>query len=129
MEVGGKVALDQGVIGGLLANVVRIPSEIPFEVSGNIDKPNVKIQSIGSSDGGGIKIPGLNKLEEKVPGVGNLLKGILGGGSSGSSGSSGAPAPPTQSGGSEPPAQQPPSQQQQPPANPAEQLIRGLLGG
>lgn len=126
MDVGGKVALDQGVIGGLLANVVRIPSQIPFQVSGNIDKPNVKIQSIGKSDGGGIQIPGLNKLEEKVPGVGNLLKGILGGGSSGSSGST---APPSQSGGSEPPAQQPPSQQQQPPANPAEQLIRGLLGG
>jgi len=128
MDVGGKVALDQGVIGGLLANVVRIPSEIPFQVSGNIDKPNVKLQSIGSSDGGGIKIPGLNKLEEKVPGVGNLLKGILGGGSSGSSGSSGSATPPAQGGGSQPPSQQPPSQQQ-PPANPAEQLIRGLLGG
>lgn len=128
MDVGGKVALDQGVIGGLLANVVRIPSQIPFQVTGNIDKPNVKIQSIGSSDGGGIRIPGLNKLEEKVPGVGNLLQGILGGGASGSGGSSGSATPPSQGGGSEPPAQQPPSQQQ-PPANPAEQLIRGLLGG
>lgn len=125
MDVGGKVALDQGVIGGLLANVARIPNEIPFQVSGNIDKPNVKIQSIGTSDSGGIQIPGLNKLEEKVPGVGNLLKGILGGGSSGSSGST---TPPSQGGGTEPPAQQPPSQQQQP-VNPAEQLLRGLLGG
>lgn len=122
MDMGGKVALDQGVIGGLLANVARIPSEIPFQVSGNIDKPNVKIQSIGTSESGGIKIPGLDKLEQKVPGVGNLLKGILGGGSGSSSGSS---APPSQS--SEPPAQQPPSQQ--PSSNPAEQLLRGLLGG
>lgn len=126
MDVGGKVALDQGVIGGILANIVRIPSEIPFNVSGNIDKPNVKLQSIGSADGGGIKIPGLEKLDKKAPGVGGLIQGILGGGSSGSS-SSGTSTPPSQGSGTEPPAQQPPAQQ--PPANPAEKLIRGLLGG
>lgn len=125
MDVGGKVALDQGVIGGILANVVRVPSEIPFQVSGNIDKPNVKIQSIGSSDGGGIQIPGLKKLDEKVPGVGGLIQGIIGGVTGGSSGSS---SPPSQSGGSAPPAQQPPSQQQKP-VNPAEQLLKGLFGG
>lgn len=125
MDVGGKVALDQGVIGGILANVVRIPNSIPFQVTGNIDKPNVKIQSIGAADGGGIQIPGLKKLEEKIPGVGGLIQGILGGGSSSSSGSS---TPPSQGGGSEPPAQQPPAQQQQP-VNPAEKLLRGLLGG
>lgn len=124
MDVGGKVALDQGVIGGILANVVRIPSDIPFNVSGNIDKPNVKLQSIGSAEGGGIKIPGLEKLDKKVPGVGGLIQGILGGGSSGSSGTT---APPSQGSGTEPPAQQPPAQEA--PANPAERLIRGLLGG
>lgn len=129
MGVGGKVALDQGVIGGLLANVVRIPSEIPFEVTGNIDKPNVKIQSIGSGGSGGVQIPGLDKLEKKAPGVGGLIQGILGGGSSGSSGSSssGSSTPPAQDSTSEPPAQQPPAQQQ--PSNPAEKLLRGLLGG
>lgn len=130
MDVGGKVALDQGVIGGILANVVRIPSSIPFQVTGNIDKPNVKIQSIGSTDGGGIRIPGLKKLEEKVPGVGGLIKGILGGGTGSPSGSTSTP--PSQDGGSEPPAQQPPAQQppaQQPTTNPAEKLLRGLLGG
>ncbi len=125
MDVGGKVALDQGVIGGLLANVVRIPSEIPFHVSGNIDKPNVKLQSIGSSESGGIKIPGLEKLDKKVPGVGGLIQGILGGGSGNSSSSQ--TAPPSQGTGSEPPAQQPPAQQ--PSSNPAEKLLRGLLGG
>lgn len=131
MAVGGKVALDQGVIGGLLANVVRIPSEIPFEVTGNIDKPNVKLQSIGKGSGGGVQIPGLDKLEKKAPGVGGLIQGILGGGSGGSSGSSSgssAPPPPSQGTTSEPPAQQPPAQQQQP-ENPAGKLLRGLLGG
>jgi len=124
MNIGGNVAVDQGILGTLLANVARVPSKIPFQVTGDIDKPNVKIQSFtgaNSAGGGGIKIPGLDKLEKKAPGVGSLLQGILGGGGS-------APqqtAPPTQ-GGSEPPPQQPQPQQQQQQINPGD-LLRKLL--
>ena len=125
MNIGGNVSVDQGLLGSLLANVARVPSKIPFQVTGDIDKPNVKIQAFtgaNSAGGGGIKVPGLDKLEKKVPGVGNLLQGILGGGSS-------APqqtAPPTQ-GGSAPPPQQPqPQPQQQQQINPGD-LLRKLL--
>ncbi len=122
MNIGGNVSIDQGILGTVLSNVARMPSTIPFQVTGDIDKPNVKIQSFtgaGSAGGGGIKIPGLDKLEKKAPGVGGLLQGILGGGS--------APkqtAPVPQS-GNEPPAQQP-QQQQQKKLDPAD-LLRKLL--
>ncbi len=124
MNVGGTVAVDQGLLGAVLANVAKIPSKIPFQVTGDIDKPNVKIQSFsgaGSAGGNGIAVPGLEKLEKKIPGVGNLLQGILGGGSSTQQT---APAPQT---GTTPPAQQQPQpqqqqQQQQQQINPADLL-------
>ncbi|MBO6521176.1 MAG: AsmA family protein [Rhodospirillales bacterium] len=136
MNIGGKLAVDQGILGAVLANVARLPSEIPFQVTGNIDKPNVKIQSFSgaaSQGGSGIKIPGLDKLEKKAPGVGGLLQGILGGGSgSGSSGTTQS-APPSQTdsttGGSAPPSQSPPSQsapQQQQKINPTD-ILKKLL--
>ena len=135
MNVGGNLAVDQGLVGTLLANVARIPSKIPFQVTGNIDKPNVKIQSFGgsASEGGeGIKIPGIDKLEKKAPGVGSLLQGILGGGSTKQQAPAPQPSanePPPQTGsgsssGSAPPAQQQQPQQQQDPIN---QLLRGLI--
>lgn len=129
MNVGGEVSVDQGLLGAVLANVARVPSRIPFQVTGDMDKPNVKIQSFGggSAGGTGIKIPGLDKLEQKVPGVGGLLQGILGGGSSGSTTPS---APPTQgsTGGSEPPPQQPQPQQQQKQVIDPARLLKGLFG-
>lgn len=121
MNVGGTVAVDQGLLGAVLSNVARIPTKIPFQVTGNIDKPNVKIQSFsgaGSAGGQGIAIPGLDKLDKKVPGVGGLLQGILGGGSAAGQA---APAPQSETSGSTPPAQQPAPQQQQK-INPADLL-------
>lgn len=129
MNIGGDLAIDQGLVGTVLANIVRVPSKIPFQVTGDIDKPNVKIQSFtgSTSQGGeGIKIPGLDKLEKKAPGVGNLLQGILGGGSAQQQQ---APAPttnePPSQDGTTPPAQEPVPQQQQ--QNPINQLLRGLI--
>lgn len=124
MNIGGNVSVDQGILGTVLANVARIPSKIPFQVTGDIDKPNVKIQSFNGSSsagGSGIKIPGLDKLEKKIPGVGGLLQGILGGGTT-SQPTTPEPQSPT---GNEPPAQQPQPQQQQP-LNPTD-LLRQLL--
>lgn len=121
MNVGGTVAVDQGLLGAVLSNVARIPTKIPFQVTGNIDKPSVKIQSFsgaGSAGGQGIAIPGLEKLEKKAPGVGGLLQGILGGGSA--TGQA-APAPQSETSGSTPPVQQPAPQQQQK-INPADLL-------
>ncbi len=122
MNIGGNVSVDQGLLGTVLANVARIPSKIPFQVTGDIDKPNVKIQSFNganSSGGSGIKIPGLEKLENKIPGVGGLLQGLLGGGTKSQ------PATPQPQSGNEPPTQQPQPQQQQQ-LNPAD-LLRKLL--
>ena len=125
MNIGGTVKVDQGLLGAVLANVARLPSQIPFQVTGNIDKPNVKIQSFsgaGSAGGGGIKVPGLDKLEKKVPGVGGLLQGILGGGST----TQQQTAPPPQSGSTgdsgQTPPPQPAPQQQQKTINPADLL-------
>lgn len=131
MNIGGKLSVDQGLLGTVLANVARLPSDIPFQVTGNIDKPNVKIKSFGgggSAGGEGIKVPGLDKLEKKAPGVGGLIKGILGGVTGGSSGSGSQSAPPPQSNGSgegaEPPPQQAPQQQKK--VDPAD-ILRQLL--
>lgn len=113
MNIGGTMKVDQGLLGAVLANVARLPTQIPFKVTGNIDKPNVKIQSFsgpGSAGGEGIKIPGLDKLEKKAPGVGNLLQGILGGGSSSTQQS--APPPQGDTSGSATPPPQPAPQQQ-----------------
>lgn len=124
MNVGGNISVDQGILGTVLANVARIPSKIPFQVTGDIDKPNVKIQSFSgasSAGGSGIKVPGLDKLEKKIPGVGGLLQGILGGGSTSQPTT---PEPQSQT-GNEPPAQQPQPQQQQQ-LNPTD-LLRKLL--
>jgi len=124
MNVGGNISVDQGILGTVLANVARIPSKIPFQVTGDIDKPNVKIQSFSgasSAGGSGIKVPGLDKLEKKIPGVGGLLQGILGGGTKSQLTT---PEPQPQS-GNEPPAQQPQPQQQQQ-LNPTD-LLRKLL--
>lgn len=124
MNVGGKVAVDQGLVGTLLANVARLPSQIPFQVTGNIDSPNVKIQSFsgaGSEGGGGIKVPGLDKLEKKAPGIGGLLNNLLGGGTA-------APAepvtPPAQSGSTE---SAPPPQPEQKKPDATQQLLKKLF--
>ncbi len=133
MDVSGNIAVDQGVVGALLAGVARLPNQIPFTVKGDIDNPKVNLQGFGSGAGGGvIPIPGLDRLEEKVPGVGGLLQGILGGGAGGTSSGQGGTttAPPSQQPSpQQPPSQQPPAQQPQPQrVNPAEQLLRGILG-
>ncbi len=135
MNVGGKLAVDQGLLGTVLANVARLPSEIPFQLTGDIDKPNVKIQSFsgsGSAGGEGIKVPGLDKLDKKAPGLGGLIQGILGGGTS-NTGQAAPSQPPSQSGGStgsstdgSAPPPQPAPQQQQKKIDPAD-LLKQLL--
>lgn len=122
MNVGGELSMDQGLIGSLLTNLVRIPSTVPFQVTGDIDKPDVKIKAFSgaaSQGGSGIKVPGLDKLEKKIPGVGGLLQGLLGGGQK-------APAPAPNSGDTAPPVQSaPPPQQQQ--VDPTQQLLNKLF--
>lgn len=123
MNVGGKIAVDQGLVGTLLANVVRMPSEIPFQLTGNIDSPNVKIQSFSgaaSEGGGGIKVPGLDKLEKKVPGIGGLLNNLLGGTAAPAS----PAAPPAQNGSTE---SAPPPQPSEQKPDAAQQLLKKLF--
>ncbi len=129
MNVGGNVVLSQGLIGALLSTVKEMPSQIPFSVTGSIDKPNVKIQTPSFGSGGGLPIPGLDKLEKKAPGLGGVLQGILGGGSSqqqAPSGQTGGTTTQQQQQQKTQPQQQQQQQQQQAPANP-EQLLKKLF--
>ena len=68
------------------------------------------------------RYPGLDKLEEKLPGVGSLLQGVLGGGGQQQPQQQ---QPSTQDGTATEPAPQQPSQQKQ--VNP-ENLLKDLLG-
>jgi uncharacterized protein involved in outer membrane biogenesis len=102
------------------------PRLIPFQVSGRMDAPNVKLDT--SAFAGGIRVPGVldKKIEKltKKKGVGKVLEKIF-------PGAQPSPAP-TQSGstGGAPPPQQPspqePSQQKTRPEDVLKGILRGL---
>lgn len=135
IEANGEVNMSRNVLGLLLSAKGNLPTSIPFSLSGPLDTPNVKIDS--SLTKGGLPIPGVDKLlGGKGGAIGNVLKGILGGGATQSapqslppkdSGTSGtgsdgtiAPPPP-------PPGDSSQQQQQQQKIDPR-QLLKGLLG-
>jgi len=81
MDVSGAMKMSQSILGQILVLKAGAPAELPFRVSGTLDSPTVKLETalLGDVDGTGISLPGLEKLEEKLPGVGGLLQGVLGG--------------------------------------------------
>lgn len=127
VRTSGEVRLDRNLLGALLSRQTRLPPVVPFEITGRLDSPNVKLK-IGGTGTGGIAIPGLDKLKKKNPGVGavvdQLLPGILGG-----TRQTGEPQPSTEPTPLEPGPQQPPQQQRnrQPRADDVlKEFLRGL---
>jgi len=120
LNVNGQVELKQSALSRLLqAKLLSNKSTVPFSVTGPLDQPNVDVD-MGAAMGSTLPIPGADLLLNKAPkGLGNVLKGILGGGGQptsnpppvGTTGDTGnAPPPPRNS---QPPQAQP--QQAQPP--------------
>ncbi|MDV7340781.1 AsmA family protein [Terasakiella sp. A23] len=136
MDVAGVMSVKQNALIGLLAQKAKMKSEYPFTLKGPIDAPNVKLDTGGLSNGGGLIIPLPNKLEKN--GVGTLLRGILGATGGGSKSpapvqqQAPAPAPVPANDGTIAPPPPPPGgssstqQQQQQQPSVEQQLLRGL---
>lgn len=126
IDVKGQVQLSQNFLTALISRQTNrnVTQSVPFTVRGRLDKPNINLDT-SKLPGGGLPIPGVDKLLKKAPkGVGSILQGILGGGAQQPSGGGGStppnePPPPQ-------PQQQPQQQQQQPIINPTD-LLRDLL--
>ena len=119
IDVKGNVNLGQNILAALISKGTRrnVTQTVPFAVYGNLDSPSIKLDT-SKITGGGLPIPGADRLLKKLPkGIGGVLQGILGGGSTQQQST---PAP---SGNTPPP---PPTQQQQQPANPMD-LLKGLF--
>ncbi len=116
LDIRGQLDLNQNLLARYLTrNTSKVPTKLPFQVTGPLDAPNVKLET-AALGGQGLPIPGLNKLIEKQPGVGSVLQQLL-------PGVLGTPAPPQ-------PQQQAPQPQQEPQKPPKpEDLLRGLLKG
>ena len=120
IDVKGQVQLAQNLLTTFLSAKTNrnITSSVPFTVRGRLDAPTINLDT-SKITGGGIPIPGADRLLKKLPkGVGGLLQGILGGG-----------APQPQTGGttgSEPPPPPPPTTQQQRKITPQD-LLRELF--
>lgn len=80
VDLDGSIDITGNILTALLGAKVGAPGKLPFSVEGPLDAPNISLDTSGLA-GSGLPIPGLDKLDEKLPGVGGLLQGILGGGS------------------------------------------------
>lgn len=74
VEAEGEVRMAQNILTAVLAAKVRETrslQQVPFTVRGSLDAPNVKLET-GKMPGGGVAIPGLDRLRKKK-GVGAVL--------------------------------------------------------
>jgi len=120
IDVSGQVQLSQNFLTALISRQTRrnVTQSVPFTVRGRLDKPNINLDT-SKLPGGGLAIPGIDKLLKKAPkGVGSILQGILGGGAP-------QPEPSSPTPSNEPPPPQPQQQQQQK-VDPVD-LLRGLF--
>ncbi len=81
IDVKGHVQLSQNVLTAFLAAKTKrnLTQSVPFTVRGRLDAPTINLDT-SKITGGGLPIPGADRLLKKVPkGVGNILQGILGG--------------------------------------------------
>ena len=122
MEVAGMLQLKQNILTALLAKSTGAMDTLPFSITGAPDSPNINIETASLlPGGGGIPIPGIDILEEKLPGVGAILQGILGGGSSQPSSQ---PAPSSSEEETPEPQQQSPEPQKLSPTDILNQLFK-----
>ena len=122
VRTSGEVRLDRNLLGALLARQTRLPPVVPFEITGRLDSPNVKLK-IGGTGTGGIAIPGLDKLKKKNPGVGAVVDQLLGG-----KRRTRSPQPSTEPAPLEPGPQQPPQKRQDRPPR-ADDVLKEFLRG
>lgn len=133
IDVAGQVEMSQNVLGLLLNKDQNVPSMLPFSIKGNLDAPNVKLDT-SKLQGGGIAIPGLDKVLKKK-GVGTILQQLVPGlgGSTGTPAQPASPPPPppstSGSGGATTPPPPPPPVQQEPQQMKPKDLLKGLLKG
>ncbi len=79
MDVSGVMKLAQNILSQLLVQKAGAPQELPFRITGALDSPTVKLETASLGAGGGVPLPGLEKLDEKLPGASGILQGVLGG--------------------------------------------------
>lgn len=92
LDFKGNIDLSENLIGILLTEKGK-NNTMPFEVTGLIDAPNVKVDT-GSMPGSGIRIPGGDKLLGKE-GLGGLLQKVIPTPKSSTSGTAPTPSPST----------------------------------
>ncbi len=121
IDVQGQLDLKQNLVAAYLTrNTSKVPTTVPFQIKGPLDKPNVRIETAGLG-GQPLPIPNsvIDKLNERNPAAGKILQQVL------PELGTGEPTPAPQA--------QPQSQTQQQPAQQQpkkpEDLIRGLLKG
>jgi len=124
IDVAGQVEMSQNFLGLILNQGQPATTRLPFSIKGNLDAPNVKLDT-SKLQGAGLPIPGLDKVLKKK-GIGNILQQIIPG-LGGTSQSQPTSSPPATSSGSTPPPPPPP------PAEPQkitpQNLLKGLLKG
>jgi uncharacterized protein involved in outer membrane biogenesis len=118
IDVAGQVEMSQNFLGMVLNKGNTAPSLLPFSIKGNLNAPNVKLDT-SKIQGAGLPIPGLDKVLKKK-GIGSLLQKVLPGLGGGGSTQTQPASPPSTSapGGTfntppPPPPPPPPSQPQQ----------------
>ena len=112
----------------VLKKIKELPADIPFSLEGPLDKsPKVRIDVKRLAIGALTKIPGVDKLEKKLPGVGGLLKGLLGGGSPQPAPQSGNEPPPPPSSTEPPPPQSAPPPPEKKKSIDARDLLKGIF--
>jgi uncharacterized protein involved in outer membrane biogenesis len=122
IDVAGQFEMSQNSIGMILNKGPTTPSMLPFSIRGDLNAPNVKLDT-SKLLSGGLIIPGLDGVLKKK-GIDGFLQNIipgLGGSSQNPQPSSPSPSP-APSGSTPPP---PPQQQQLQPKD----LLKGLLNG
>jgi uncharacterized protein involved in outer membrane biogenesis len=119
IDVSGQIQLAPNLLTQLVDKRAQAPQPVPFQVSGVLDAPNVKLDV--SKLPAGLPIPGADRLLQKK-GVGKVLEGVLGV----PSGQGTAPAQPSQP-QAQPQQQQPQPQQQQQRRVRPEDLLKGLF--
>jgi hypothetical protein len=123
LDVGGQLTMAQNILTRLLASKVRIPQKVPFQVTGSLDAPTIKLLkgSGGTTGSGGTGIKALDKFLEKK-GLGGVLDQFLPRQGSGETQTQPPPAPAPD--GELPPPPPPPEQKKLRPADLLKQLFK-----
>jgi uncharacterized protein involved in outer membrane biogenesis len=116
IDVTGQIQLAPSLLTQLVDKRAQAPQPVPFQVSGVLDAPNVKLDV--SKLPAGLPIPGADRLLKKK-GVGKVLEGILGA----PGGQETTPSQPQ----AQPQQPQPQQQQQQQRRVRPEDLLKGLF--